>query len=199
MRTVDPVKHEEKRRQILEAARCCFVRDGFRGVSISALCKEAGISPGHLYHYFESKEAILAELTMGMLVQAEQRFGQTVKNADGLAGLVAGMQLSKATSDQSAHLILLDLIAEATRNPMIAELLQTTSRSLRQLLADYLRAGQAQAQIDPSLDPDIAATMIMAIVDGTKLATVRDPAQNRQQIIQMVQTLISRFLTPPAC
>ncbi len=55
MRKLDPVKHEEKRREILAAAGRCFARDGFRGASISQICAEAGISSGHLYHYFASK------------------------------------------------------------------------------------------------------------------------------------------------
>jgi TetR/AcrR family transcriptional repressor of uid operon len=59
MRKVDPVKHEEKRREILTAAQRCFARDGFQGASTSQTCKEAKNSPGHLYHYFASKEDIV--------------------------------------------------------------------------------------------------------------------------------------------
>src|SRR2546423_14502706 len=59
VRTVDRPKYDEKRQTILEAARGCFRRDGFHGASISDICATAKISPGHLYHYFESKEAII--------------------------------------------------------------------------------------------------------------------------------------------
>ena len=62
MRRVDPVKHEEKKQEILGAARRCFIRNGFRGASIADICAEAGISPGHLYHYFPSKEAIVGAM-----------------------------------------------------------------------------------------------------------------------------------------
>src|ERR1700726_4224170 len=62
MRKVDQAKHDEKRRHILEAAEGCFRRDGFRGASISDICAAAQMSPGHLYHYFDSKEAIIEAL-----------------------------------------------------------------------------------------------------------------------------------------
>lgn len=62
MRTVDPVRHEERRRKILEAAKRCFARDGLWGASVSGICAEVGISPGHLYHYFKGKEAILSAI-----------------------------------------------------------------------------------------------------------------------------------------
>src|SRR5260221_11274361 len=73
MRKVDPVKHEKKRQDILEAAGRCFVRDGFRGASTSDICAEAKISPGHLYHYFASKEAIMAAMAEANLDQAAPR------------------------------------------------------------------------------------------------------------------------------
>ena len=56
---------------ILHAAARCFVRDGFHRASISDICAEAGISPGHIYHYFENKEAIvggIAELGMDQAI-----------------------------------------------------------------------------------------------------------------------------------
>ena len=42
MRKLDPVRHEQRRREILAAAGRCFARDGFRGASISDICAEAG-------------------------------------------------------------------------------------------------------------------------------------------------------------
>ena len=70
MRKLDPVKHEEKRREILNAAERCFVRDGLQGASISSICAEARISPGHLYHYFTSKEAIVSAMIEVRLEEA---------------------------------------------------------------------------------------------------------------------------------
>ncbi|AXW40894.1 hypothetical protein CJO89_22165 (plasmid) [Ralstonia solanacearum] len=46
MRTIDPVKHEKRRQEILAAADRCFRRDGFRGASISNICAEARMSSG---------------------------------------------------------------------------------------------------------------------------------------------------------
>src|ERR1700676_2390852 len=62
MRKVDQAKYEERRVQILKAAEDCFRRDGLRGASIDDICTAAHMSPGHLYHYFDSKEAIIEAL-----------------------------------------------------------------------------------------------------------------------------------------
>ena len=49
-------------RQILDAARVCFGRHGFHGASMARIAAQAQISVGHIYRYFESKEAVVAAI-----------------------------------------------------------------------------------------------------------------------------------------
>lgn len=53
---------EARRRQLLDVARRRFVCDGYAGTSVSAIVREAGVAQGTFYVYFESKQAVLAEL-----------------------------------------------------------------------------------------------------------------------------------------
>jgi AcrR family transcriptional regulator len=53
----------EKRQQILDAAINLFADSGFHATSISSIAKEAGVSKGLMYNYFESKEALLYAIT----------------------------------------------------------------------------------------------------------------------------------------
>ena len=53
---------DSRRSQILEAALKLFATEGYGHSSISMLAKQAGISKGLMYNYFESKEALLAAL-----------------------------------------------------------------------------------------------------------------------------------------
>ena len=52
-------RQAEQRRRILDAAIACFARGGFHATGMQAVCAEAGMSPGGLYRYFRSKEAII--------------------------------------------------------------------------------------------------------------------------------------------
>jgi AcrR family transcriptional regulator len=54
----------EKKQQILEVALRLFANMGFHETSISKIAKEAGISKGLLYNYFESKESLLQEIML---------------------------------------------------------------------------------------------------------------------------------------
>lgn len=197
MRTVDPVRHEERRREILEAARRRFARDGLRGASVSGICAEAGISPGHLYHYFESKEAILGAIAQMVMHAATERFGRTMENADAIATLVSDAQQAKARDEHGGNALFLDMVAEAGRNPALAQVLQDHSRAMRHLLAGVLRKGQSQGGLDPSLDAEMAAAVLIGVSDGAKTMAVRDPSLDRARVTDLLRILISRFLMPP--
>src|SRR3546814_10273158 len=120
MRKLDPVKHEEKRREILNAAERCFVRDGLQGASISSICAEARISPGHLYHYFASKEAIVSAMIEVRLEEAAARFAKLAEGADVLSALCCEIEVTRSGHPR----LLLAALSDSNRNPAIAEALK---------------------------------------------------------------------------
>ncbi len=50
---------EDRREQILDAAMRVFAQKGFTRATNKVIAREAGITPGLIYYYFESKEAVL--------------------------------------------------------------------------------------------------------------------------------------------
>lgn len=197
MRKVDPVKHEKKRQQILEAAGRCFVRDGFRGASTSDICAEAKISPGHLYYYFPSKEAIVGAMTEAGLAHATERFSCIAQGPDVVAAFLAEIGSDKAIRDHSKQLLMLDMLVEAGRSPAIAEILRARSREGRTLFANFLREGQERGQVDRSLDANLAASVLLSVIDGAKTMTIRDPKLDMTKSVELLKILIARFLAPP--
>ena len=57
---------EKRKEQILDVSLRLFANLGYESTSISRIAKEAGISKGLLYNYFESKEALLKSLVLEM-------------------------------------------------------------------------------------------------------------------------------------
>ena len=54
--------HDEKRAQILRAAAKVFATEGFDRASMTQLARECGISKANIYHYYDSKDAILYDI-----------------------------------------------------------------------------------------------------------------------------------------
>src|SRR2546421_9201477 len=50
---------EARRQQIVDAALACFARDGFHRATMQDICREAELSPGAIYRYFDGKDAII--------------------------------------------------------------------------------------------------------------------------------------------
>jgi AcrR family transcriptional regulator len=195
MRKGDPVKFEEKRQEILEGAVRCFIRDGFRGASISTICAEAQISPGHLYHYFPSKEAIIEAMAATHLESIRARFSQLADKKDAIAVITAELQRNRKGATSGEQALILDLMAEAGRNPAIAKIVHTHTRAIRGLLAETLRNGQATGGIDPNLDVELAASILINLMDGSKILRIRDPKIDTRKCDEMLATMIARFLS----
>lgn len=201
MRTLDPVRHAEKRQEILGAAARCIAREGFQGASTADICKEAGISPGHLYHYFASKEEIVIALTAAGLERAAERFAQMMQSDDAIGGLTAEIGRHKGKKRdpqaQAMNRMMLEMLVEAGRNPVIARIMHKNSAMLRAHLVEFILSGQLRGQIDPGLDPQTAAAMLLSVIDGMRTLTIRDPDADVSRSLEMLQILIARFLSPP--
>lgn len=175
MRKVDPEKHAEKRREILMAAGRCFARSGFRGASISDICAEAGVSPGHLYHYFPSKEAIIEMMAELGLEESVRRYEAMMGRPDVIAALLALFDEFRLKQGARSALAA-EMLAEAGRNPAIAKIVRERNRTRQELLVGFLRRGQEVGQIDPKIDATIAATIIFSIMDVASSIQMSNPA-----------------------
>ncbi|WP_299355154.1 TetR/AcrR family transcriptional regulator [uncultured Shimia sp.] len=54
--------HDQKREQILQNAAKVFATEGFDRASMSLLARECGISKANIYHYYDSKDALLFDI-----------------------------------------------------------------------------------------------------------------------------------------
>jgi AcrR family transcriptional regulator len=196
LRKVDPVKHEQKRAEILGAAIRCFIRDGFRGASTTDICAEAGISPGHLYHYFPSKVAIIeAMIDMG-LARAAAHFENILAAPDVIEALLADIEESSLRF-RPAQILNLDGLAEAARNPEFAKIIERHTTAVRRMWSDFLRQAQSQGRVDPELDPEATANILIALIDGSRAMPIRDPKLDIKQSVEHLRTMLVRFLRPP--
>jgi TetR/AcrR family transcriptional regulator, repressor for uid operon len=194
LRKVDPAKFEDKRCRILQAAGRCFQRDGFRGASIADICTEAGISPGHLYHYFANKEAIIEAMTESALQQANSRFDRMLAKPDIVQAFLDEIENGRLEREERSPALHMEVLAEATRNPVVAAILHRWSAGLRDLLTEFVREGQKRGQVDEHLDPDIAAAILVNAIEGTTNLWLKDPKFDRNKGADMLKILVSRFL-----
>lgn len=62
----------ESMHKIMEAAFKLIAKNGYESTSISGIAKEAGVSKGLLYNYFESKEDLVKALVMDLMEEGDR-------------------------------------------------------------------------------------------------------------------------------
>src|SRR3954453_6637992 len=111
----------QRRTRILDAAERCFSRDGFHRTNLQASCKEAGIRAGALYLYFPSKEALIEGLTSRDRDEILAQFAAASGEGDFLSAVGTLLQTCIFGQSQDKARLCIEIGAEATRNPVIAQ------------------------------------------------------------------------------
>jgi AcrR family transcriptional regulator len=61
------LERARRKQEILRAARAVFAQDGYNRATVDAIARRADLGKGTLYLYFDTKQTILAELTLQAL------------------------------------------------------------------------------------------------------------------------------------
>lgn len=137
--------------EILRAAERLFAAQGFRATTVKMITLECGITPGALYLYFRSKDAVLAELIrvaydelQRLLDAAEARTGEESTPADRLANLVEGFVLYGTNHTTLARVADNEwaLLDEGPERAAVADL----RRSIRHRFEDVISRGVAAGE-----------------------------------------------------
>jgi AcrR family transcriptional regulator len=63
------LERARRKQEILQAARALFAQHGYNRATVDAVARRAELGKGTIYLYFDTKEAILAELTLQALAE----------------------------------------------------------------------------------------------------------------------------------
>jgi AcrR family transcriptional regulator len=101
-----------KRQQIIEAAKVCFMRDGFEATSMNDITAEAGVSKGTIYVYFADKEDLFTSLCRGEraslldFAQQELDASSTVREGLGRFGVALTTRLTSTHVIRAQRMVL---------------------------------------------------------------------------------------------
>ena len=181
---------EQRRAQILDAARQCIVRRGFHASTIAEIAATAKISVGLIYRYFANKDAIT--LAIVEAVVNRRNMMPIPQHPEEMSAGLAQLILSDPPPDEREdQMLLLEVHVEATRNPVVAEIIERADVAVREhILANVYKDL-------PAFDPDEAAArmeMLSAIVYGTTMRRLARPAPPSESLVEVYRAMISSLL-----
>lgn len=198
MRQANVQLQSDRRTEILDAARRCFARSGFHQASMQEICAEAGMSPGNLYRYFRSKEAIIAAIAERDRAQSAADFAAVDQAPDFFSGFGAlGRQYLVERSDEDIALCL-EIMAESRRNPEVGRIYRTIDADVRAGLVAVLRRAAERGELPRDLDFDKIIIALMALSDGIEWRRAVDPSFDPETVLPLVLDLVRYMLVDSA-
>jgi AcrR family transcriptional regulator len=198
MRRANAQLQSDRRTAILDAAQRCFVKFGFHQASMQAICAEAGMSPGNIYRYFPSKEAIIAAIAERDMAQAGVDFAAVQEAPDFFTGFAKlGRQYIVERPVEELGLCA-EIRAESLRNPEITRIQRTIDAQVKAGLIGMLRAAEERGEIARDLDLDKFVTVLLAIGDGIEAHRASDPDFDVEALWPIVLDLIHHMLFSPS-
>jgi TetR/AcrR family transcriptional repressor of uid operon len=197
-RAANVQRQSDRREEILAAAQRCFVRNGFHQTSMQEICAEAGMSPGNLYRYFSSKEAIIAGIAERDRAEVASEFA----NADlshGLFAVLEGMahhHFSVRPMEQVQ--LCTEIMSEARRHPEIARISASFDADVKRWLTGLFKAAADRGDISHDVDFEAVATMLMIIADGVWWRRALDPNFKPEAALPLFMDLARHMLKPGA-
>lgn len=169
----------ETRRRLLDVARVQFARDGFRATTNRSLALEAGITPGAIYHYFESKADLYAAVYCETIDQVYTAFEQAAAGKERLldqysAVLRRAYELQE--QDRSITGFIVAVALETQRHPDLLERLAPQRGRHARFFAELVDAAAARGELQPGVDATALADVMGAVLTGLArmTATERD-------------------------
>ena len=160
-------KGRERRSEILRAARKVFEERGFLDTRVADIVAAAGVAQGTFYSYFDSKEAVFAEVAQQVV---ETMMGELhtdfVPDIDPVERIRRAMV--RFIESFRANAVMMGLIEQVgTFTPDMRGLRLALRQSFVDRSARGIRRMQADGIADENLDPVLLAEVLGAMVDQT--------------------------------
>lgn len=168
-------QQNDTRSQILATGRRLTAQQGYTGVGLSSLLKEAGVPKGSFYHYFASKEAYGCALLNEFMTEYGVRLNTSLAHPDMAARsriftYFERWRTKQLSSDPQDRCLIVKLSAEvADLSADMSGILQKGVSNIIARLALTLEQGEEDGTIVPLDNPKASAEMIYHMWLGASL------------------------------
>lgn len=193
----------ERHIRILDAAERVFARAGFHAATMNDVAGEAGMSPGNLYRYFASKDAIIAGLAERDRMEIAADFAALDPAKGGLLDQLEALGRRHMVDKPREKTVLALLIwAESARNPAMASMCASIDGTVAQGMSAAVAAAKANGELPANLDDARFLQAIFMMADGFFCGRAANPdfdtASAADTLFKAMRVLAQGLLLPSA-
>jgi AcrR family transcriptional regulator len=196
MPKLKPHIQRARRERLLDAAERCFARSGFHRTTMQDICREAGVSPGALYVYFDSKEALIAGICERERAEFAERLAAATAAPDFLAALRGLGEHYFVHDPVYKRQMCIEIGLESTRNPRVGEIYRGVDRYIDASFESLFQRLKDEGRIAPELDIAALTKAFAVIGDGLFWRRAVDPAFDGSAMLPAVLQVLAGLLKP---
>jgi TetR/AcrR family transcriptional repressor of nem operon len=180
----------DRRSALAEAAFRRIAEGGFEGLRTRDVAADAGVNIATLHYYFPTKEALIRSV----IGQAMQRFQEALpRDGSPLTQLRAhlGAVARLLKEDHQLWAVMGELVLRAPRDADLAHTIRQTDAYWHRTLRDLIARAIAEGELDPGVNADDAATLMIVALKGLSLPTVAGfRPESTDQVFRQFQRLL---------
>jgi AcrR family transcriptional regulator len=196
MPKLKPDIQRARREHILDAAEQCFARAGFHRTTMHDICKEASVSPGALYVYFDSKEALIAGIAERDRADFAERLATLSQAPDFLAALKEIGEHYFVEEPVYKRRMCIEIGLESTRNERVGAIVHEVDDFVLKGFESLFQRMKDEGRIAPDLDIPMLTQTFLVIADGLFWRRAVDPAFDGSKLVPAVLQVIGGLLKP---
>jgi AcrR family transcriptional regulator len=160
---------EKTRRQIIDAARRVFERDGYLDIGVADIAKEAGVAHGSFYTYFESKlevfRVVCSEVSDAVTREVHRR-PQEEAGLDPVDALChANLRYFHVYEQNARVYALMEQLAHI--DPSLTDTARDRRGKNVERIGALIRRWQDRGLADPAVEPATTAAVLLAAISNT--------------------------------
>lgn len=155
----------DTRQKIINAADKCFTKKGMGHTQIKDICREAGVSIGTFYHYFENKDDLILKRFWEFDEPYTELKDSDFAKEDAIQNLVDfSLYFARDTSNKKTKKATIEYLK--ARLGVTIEVLRPVNRPYFKILCRIIKDGQNKKQLRTDMSPEEMGDMIMIITRG---------------------------------
>jgi AcrR family transcriptional regulator len=204
MPRITEARRAAQRQRVLDAALECFDRRGFHRTTMQDIVKESALSPGAIYGYFESKEAIVEAVAAERHRVEHALLTEAMKSADPVAGMKTFVsryfEWLGDPRERRRRRVAVQVWAEALHDRRMRASVDEGLAPLRDV-ARAVRSAKRRRTIAGGVNPEGFARMVLALIQGFVLQQAWEPdvdiATYRDTVLAALTRLVEVQRPPP--
>lgn len=201
MSAQSPRQSKDRHHEILDAAARVITARGLAETRISDIAEQAGVSPGLILYYFDSKDRLLAEALTFANDQFYLRTSREIRRLpsakDQLRRMVElsvpGYLPEHGRLDEWA--LWIEVWVRALRDPDTATDREVLDERWRSQIAEIVRAGQASGEFTADEDAEELALRLACLIDGLAIQVVlNDSKVTPERMLRTTMEVAAREL-----